>query len=64
MRSKRICIYPKDVALILGISNRHASRYLHLVREAYGKERHQFVSIREFAQYTGLDEHEVQTRCF
>lgn len=63
MKTRRLCIYPKDIALILDITPRHARRYLHMIRAALGKKPHQFISISEFADYTGLDEEEIRRRC-
>ncbi|SEL41717.1 hypothetical protein [Parapedobacter koreensis] len=60
---KRICIYPKDVSEILGKSIKHAERLLRTIRDALGKESHQYVSFKEFADYTGLDEGEIRERC-
>lgn len=63
MKTKRLSIYPKDVALVLDISPRQARRHLHIIRAALGKEPHQFISFAEFADYTGLEEHEIRKRC-
>lgn len=60
---KRMCIYPKDVALILGKSVKHSERLLRLIRDTLGKESHQYVSFKEFAEYTGLDEEEIRDMC-
>lgn len=62
-KNVRICIYPKDISLILGKSIQQSRRILSLIRDTYGKKAHQYVSIKEFAEYTGLDEHEIRMRC-
>lgn len=63
MNNQRICIYPKDVSIILGKSLQQSRRILALIRDCYGKDQHQYVSIKEFAAYTGLDEEEVRKMC-
>lgn len=54
MRLRRSCIYPKDVQRITGKSERSGRRLLQKIREALGKEEHQFITIEEFARYTGI----------
>ena len=56
----RICIYPKDIQKITGRSERYARELLYRIRRAYQKADHQFVSIEEFCQYTGLDPNAVR----
>ncbi len=52
--SQRISIYPSDVELILGRSNRHCREILQKIREQLQKESHQSISFCEFADYMGL----------
>ena len=61
MNLKRICIYPKDVQWITGKSERSGRRLLHKIKTKLGKEEHQFVTIEEFANYTGIDIKKVQS---
>jgi len=63
MKNHRICIYPKDVSLILGKSVQQARRILSVIKDAYGKDQKQYISIAEFALYTGLDQEEVKSMC-
>jgi hypothetical protein len=56
----RLCIYPKDVQLITGKSERYSRMLLQKVKEKFSKEEHQFVSIEEFCSYTGLKIEQVQ----
>ena len=51
----RLCVYPKDVQRITG-----KSMLLIKIRERFNKEEHQFVSIQEFCNYTGLHVDQVQ----
>jgi len=51
---KQICIYPKEVALILGKSQTYAQTLLRTMRDVYKKKKHQAVTIREFCEYMAL----------
>ena len=60
MKLKRLIIYPKDIMLITGKSERY-SRYLHKrIKKQLGKEDHQVISVNEFCNYMGLDSNEIQ----
>ncbi len=58
----RVCIYPKDIQRILGKEYAQARLYLLKVKKHYNKEPHQFVSIEEFSEYSGLKEEHI-VRC-
>lgn len=60
MLTERICIYPKDVMLITGRSERSGCRLLQTIKRLHGKQKHQFVTISEFSQYTGLNVEEIR----
>ncbi|HET8810949.1 MAG TPA: hypothetical protein VFM65_11870 [Flavobacteriaceae bacterium] len=62
MKTTRICIYPKDIQRITGRTERFGRNLLAKIREHFDKESYQFVSIDEFAEYTGLDKEEIQKR--
>jgi hypothetical protein len=55
----RVCIYPKDVQRITGKSERYGRTLLQKIKEYFRKEEHQFVTIEEFCQYTGIKEEQV-----
>lgn len=59
MENKRICIYPKDVQRITGKSERYSRMLLAQIRTYFKKQDHQFVTIDEFCQYTGLKTEQV-----
>ena len=59
MKTNRIIIYPKDVQRITGKSDRYGRQLLNKIREQFAKEPHQFVSIEEFCQFTGLSFEQV-----
>jgi len=54
MRLNRSCIYPKDVQRITGKSERSGRRLIQKIKEELGKQDHQFITIDEFASYTGI----------
>lgn len=54
-KPKRICIYPKDIQRITGRSERYGRNILSEIKIKLNKEPHQFVTIHEFAEYSGLD---------
>ena len=57
---KRACIYPKDIQLITGRSNRQSSRLLNDIRKSLNKPKKSLVRIEEFCQYTGLKFEQVE----
>ena len=54
MKKNHIIIYPKDVQRITGKSDRYGRLLLNKIRQQLSKEPHQFVSVEEFCQFTGL----------
>lgn len=60
--SHRVCIYPKDVQRITGKTYSQSRLYLKKLRDILGKEAHQYVSVEEFCNYSGLPYEEVM-RC-
>ncbi len=54
MKVDRITIYPKDIQLITGKSERYGRLLLRKIKMHLNKEHHQFVTIEEFCTYTGL----------
>jgi len=55
----RICIYPKDIMRITGKSERYGRKLIDKIKIKYAKEEHQFVTIKEFCSYTGIDFNDV-----
>lgn len=51
---KRIVIYPKDVQRITGRCYRYSRLLLKDIKSHNNKQAHQYVTIEEFCQYTGL----------
>ena len=52
----RVCFYPKDIQRITGKSERYGRILINIIRKAYGKKAHQFVTVQEFCSYTGIGE--------
>lgn len=53
--SQKSCIYPKDIQSITGRSERYGRKVLQDIREVLGKESHQFVTVKEFSEYSGIE---------
>lgn len=54
MELERVSVYPKDVQRITGKSKPYGRMLLKKIKVNLSKEEHQFVSVEEFSQYTGL----------
>jgi len=52
----RVVLYPKDVENITGRQGRTARKLLQKIREALGKQAHEFITVKEFCLFTGIDE--------
>ena len=63
MSNERVCIYAKDVSALLGKSYKQAVRILATIKAAYGKRSHQYLTMEEFASYTGIDVATVRAQC-
>ena len=55
MKIIRACIYPKDIQCITGRSERYGRKLLNKIKAHFGKEQHQFVTINEFSEYSGIE---------
>lgn len=58
---KRICIFPKDIQLITGRSTRYGCKVINEIKLKLKKEPHQFVTIYEFAEYSGIELDQIMT---
>lgn len=61
---KRVVIYPKDIMIITGKSERYSRYLIQRIKKHLGKDDHQVVSISEFCEYMGLDELEIQSTIY
>ncbi|MFZ9029291.1 MAG: hypothetical protein ACO2Z9_09775 [Crocinitomicaceae bacterium] len=57
---KRVVIYPKDIMIITGKSERYSRYLIQRIKKHLGKQDHQLVSIQEFSNYLGLDQNLVE----
>ena len=55
MKIIRACIYPKDIQWITGRSERYGRRLLNDIKTHFGKQKHQFITSEEFAEYSGIN---------
>jgi hypothetical protein len=53
-RYNRIIIYPKDIQLITGKSERYGRMMLRRVKDHFHKANHHLVTVDEFCEYTGI----------
>lgn len=60
MQMKRVVIYPKDIMIITGKSERYSRYLIQRIKKYLKKEDHQVVSISEFCSYMGLDQELVE----
>jgi hypothetical protein len=56
----RLCVYPKDVQRITGKSERYSRMLLQKIKDTLSKQEHQFISVEDFCNYTGLKMEQVQ----
>ncbi|QBO58511.1 hypothetical protein [Chryseobacterium salivictor] len=59
-RTARICIYPKDIQIITGKSERYSRHLIIKIKTALNKEKHQVLTIREFCTYMGIPYESIQ----
>ncbi len=56
----RICIYPKDIQIVTGKSERYGRSIIKLIKERLDKEKHQLVTVDEFCDFMGLEPSKVK----
>jgi len=59
MITKRICVYPKDIMLLTGRSERYARDLLRKIKKQLNKREHQLLTISEAAKYFGIEKKEL-----
>lgn len=52
---ERICVMPKDVAALTGLSERYAQQLLKDLKILLNKKKHQFITKYELATYMDID---------
>jgi hypothetical protein len=56
MKLVRSCIYPKDIQCITGRSERFGRKLINRMKVHFGKQPHQFITVQEFSEYSGIDQ--------
>lgn len=51
---KRITIYSAEIAILLGKSQSSAQKLVKIIKDAYGKKKHQPITIQMFCNYMDL----------
>jgi len=51
----RIVIYAKDISNITGRKERTARKLLASIRKKYKKKKGDFITVKEFCEYTGIE---------
>lgn len=55
MSHQRLVIYPKDIMIITGKSERHCRHLIKRMKDHFQKENHQYITIEELASFLGID---------
>lgn len=55
----RTVIYAKDVSNMTGLSPRSAWNLLSKIKKKYRKKKGQFVTVKEYSEFTGIDEESI-----
>ena len=55
MSIKRVCLVPKDIAILTGRSEGHARRLVRSIKKKMGKERSDLLTVEEFCRYTKMN---------
>jgi len=63
-RLKRIIIYPQDIALITGRSDRYGRMIIKRIKDKLKKNHYQLVTIQEFAEYMAIEIEIVESAIF
>jgi hypothetical protein len=56
---KKVVIYPKDIMIVTGKSERYSRKLLQNIKTVLKKKDHQVVTINEFCEYIGITIDEV-----
>jgi len=56
---KRCVIYPKDVQRMTGRQERYCQKVISKIKRMFSKKKYQFVTIKEFSEFSGIPEEEI-----
>lgn len=54
MKLNRVVIYPKDIERMTGKGDRYSRKVMCMLKKKLGKRMHQFVTVYEYAEYSGI----------
>ncbi|GAK96655.1 hypothetical protein JCM19294_964 [Nonlabens tegetincola] len=60
MKIVRVTIFPKDVHCFTGRSERYGRKLLQDIKKHLGKQSYQFITVEEFAEYSGIKEETIK----
>jgi len=60
MAQKRCIVYPKDVQMITGRSERYGQLLLQKIRTFHNKKPHQYVTVEEFSDFSGIPPEDIR----
>ena len=52
----RLIIYPKDIMIITGRSDRYGRNLIKKIKDHLKKEPHQSITIQDFCKYMGIEQ--------
>ena len=61
---ERVCIYPKDVQVVTGRSERWGRDIIVKIKKHLSKPKHQLVTVDEFCTYLGLEKNTVISKLY
>ena len=61
---QRLCIYPKDIQIITGRSERYGRSLIRKMKDHFNKEAHQLITVEEFCQYMGFQVESVSKHIY
>ncbi|WP_143959249.1 hypothetical protein [Litoribacter populi] len=56
---KRRIINSRDIQLLTGMSIRYCNNLICKMKKYYNKKKHQFITVTEFCDFSGIPEEEV-----
>ncbi|UZD23916.1 hypothetical protein PBT90_11005 [Algoriphagus halophytocola] len=60
MLKRRCIICAKDIQMITGKSERYAHYLIQKMKAFFKKENHQFITVREFSEFSGITLEEIR----
>ena len=61
---RRLIIYPKDISIITGKSDRYGRSIITKIKKHLSKQDHQSITIKEYSDYSGIPLHLIEKSIF